>query len=623
MFYYFGKRAVHHADRLVKICRHYDLISVDIFDTALIRLTDEPAGVFTRMEKMAESLGIAGFKEKRLAAQRRAEDIHGVRTGLGQIYEAFASMFSVKKEVIKKLEKAEIDMEIQCTIANSAVMQLLRYCRKSGKTAVLTSDMYLPSAVLKKMLEKKGITGYEEIFVSNEAGRSKADGSLFEAVHQKYKGRCTKFLHIGDMRKPDGLNPIKSRHFSSLLLPVYGKGVYEKIVRYQLKSGEGIEYQWGFCCLAPALFGYCAWLQKKMKEKGICKALFLAREGAFLKTIYDIYDPSDSIHGSVFYASRRSIITALSDMDWEGTCNYIRYTGSTVGEIQELFCIDREMLLLRAASFGLKASDCIYGSCKAEEFLSSIKEFCCRYSVKQRELLRTYIEGKKLPPAAAAVDIGWRGSMQYYLQKLFAVLGVDTQLQGFYFGEYEADDFTCAKQGYLCSHERKAYTDDVVNASFVLENVLMPDMGTVKRYMEKDGKTVPVLSENRDDRGKTEEVQRGVLDACRLMSGYKELLREKYYEPAAVLMKSLDYPDYRLACSLGDIAWRDVETVRHVAKPDKLSAYLKRPGKAVRDIRQCGWNSAFCRRLLKLPLPYFDIYHALKQQKEKHKGRKA
>lgn len=623
MFYYIGKKAVRHADRLLEICRHYDFISVDIFDTALIRLTDEPAGVFKRMEKAAENLGIAGFKEKRIAAQNAAEGIYGVRTGLSQIYETFASMFSVKKEVLKELEKAEIDMEIRCTIANRAIIKLLHDCKKSGKTAVFISDMYLPSAVLKKMLGKQGITGYEEIFVSNEAGRSKADGSIFKAVHQKYKSRCKKFLHIGDMPRPDGLNPVKSGCFSSLLLPVCGQGAYEKIVHYRMKSGEGIEYQWGFQYLAPALFGFCVWLEKKIKENRIRQTLFFTREGAFLKAFYDIYDPADSIHGSVFYVSRRSIITALSDIDWEETCKYIRYTKSTVGEIQDLFCIDREKLMFHASSFGLQESDCISESCQAGEFLSSMKELCCSYSAKQRELLDTYIKEKRLSSAAAAVDIGWRGSMQYYLQELFQVLGQDTQLYGFYFGEYEADSITGKKQGYLCSHERKAYIDDAVNASFVLENVLMPDMGTVKRYMERDGRTVPVLSENMNDRKKIEEVQRGAMDAGRLMYRYKELLKETYFEPAAALMKSLDYPDYRLACSLGDIAWKDVETVRYVAKPDKLPVYLRRPGKMVRDIQQCGWNSAFCRRLLRLPLPYFDIYHAVKQQKEKHKGRKA
>lgn len=623
VLYYIGGKAAHRAGRLIKICKNYDFISLDIFDTTLIRLTDEPSDIFGMMEKTAEGFGIAGFKEKRMAAQRRAEKINGVRTGFEQIYEVFASMFSVKKGVLQKLKEIETDMEIRCTIANREVIRLLQYCKASGKTAVFTSDMYLPSGVLKKILREKGITGYTEIFVSNEAGKSKADGSLFEAVYQKYKDRCKKFLHIGDMLKPDGLNPVKSRRFSSAVLAVHGKGAYEKILHYQKKSGKGAEYQWGFTYLAPALFGYCVWLQKKIKEKGIGQTIFLTREGAFLKAVYDIFDPSDTIHGSVFYASRRSILTALSDKDWEETCKYIKYTKSTVREIQGLFCLDSELLLRQASCFGLQASDRICESGKADAFLSSIKELCCSYSVRQRELLQAYITEKQLASIVAVADIGWRGSMQYYLQKLFAVLGADIELQGFYFGEYAADDITCEKQGYLCSHERTAFTDDVINASFVLENVLMPDMGTVKRYMEQNGKILPVLSENMDGPQIVKEVQRGVLDACRLMAGYRELLSEKYYEPAVVLLKSLDYPAYRLACSLGDIAWKDVETVRYVAKPDRLSAYLRKPQKAVRDIRQCGWNSAFCRRLLKLPLPYFDVYHLIKKQQEKRKGRKA
>lgn len=57
-------------DKLINYCIKYDVISFDIFDTSLVRLTDAPEDVFDIVGKI---IGDNSFRNKRIRAQKIAE----------------------------------------------------------------------------------------------------------------------------------------------------------------------------------------------------------------------------------------------------------------------------------------------------------------------------------------------------------------------------------------------------------------------------------------------------------------------------------------------------------------------------------------------------------------------
>lgn len=73
----------------------------------------------------------------------------------------------------------------------------LHSCREHGKRIVITSDMYLSKAFLSELLQKNGYGGYEELYVSCEYEKSKAEGSLYEVVKRAYPDTDS-MIHVGD-----------------------------------------------------------------------------------------------------------------------------------------------------------------------------------------------------------------------------------------------------------------------------------------------------------------------------------------------------------------------------------------------------------------------------------------
>jgi len=66
----------------------------------------------------------------------------------------------------------------------------------SGAQCCITSDMYLPKAVLRKMVQ--GQIPDIPIYVSSEIGHTKTSGKLFEHISSLHKVNFGDMLHVGD-----------------------------------------------------------------------------------------------------------------------------------------------------------------------------------------------------------------------------------------------------------------------------------------------------------------------------------------------------------------------------------------------------------------------------------------
>ena len=153
------------------------VVSLDVFDTALLRNVYQPTDIF----KLVEQDVCRDFYKKRKEAENKARE-KNFYYNIYDIYE-FLPEFDPEVEI-----KAELD---NCK-ANPKILELYN---QNPANFVFISDMYLPAKIIKQMLSKIGYKN-PRVFVSCEMKALKYDGGLFKKVQDIIGMKIQK--HYGD-----------------------------------------------------------------------------------------------------------------------------------------------------------------------------------------------------------------------------------------------------------------------------------------------------------------------------------------------------------------------------------------------------------------------------------------
>lgn len=188
------------AELMDQIDRH-GVVSFDIFDTLVTRRVLWPTDVFQLVERSLNDHGVnIPFAHWRISAERTC----GKETdspSVSMVYERLRCEYGLDETVIQMARELEFQMEKHVLLPRAAMADILRYALKKSKTVFLTSDMYYPRETIQSLLEICGITGYHDILISCEWGKSKAVGGLYEILKEKARGES--ILHIGDHGEAD------------------------------------------------------------------------------------------------------------------------------------------------------------------------------------------------------------------------------------------------------------------------------------------------------------------------------------------------------------------------------------------------------------------------------------
>ena len=292
----------------VSFLMQYDVISFDIFDTLIFRPFSEPTDLFFFL---GEKTGILDFKRLRMQAeadartQKYKEEKH-YEIKLSDIWSRLQNEIGVIKEQGMQMEQV---LEMEFCYANPFMQQVFTQLREHGKRLVITSDMYLSKAFLSELLQKNGYEGYEELYVSCEYEKSKAEGSLYEVVKRAYPDTDS-MIHVGDNPVSDVKNAKKhgfevfyypNVNRNALLYRSYDMsavvgGAYRGIVNNKLYNGTGqlsMEYEYGYIYGGLFVLGYCNFIHTYAREHGIDKLLFLSRDGDILRQAYAVLFPEE------------------------------------------------------------------------------------------------------------------------------------------------------------------------------------------------------------------------------------------------------------------------------------------------------------------------------------------
>lgn len=181
--------------------------SFDVFDTCLVRECGDSDNVFSVVADEVVRIMGRGFEAEYLREKfALARKKHGNLDNIIEIYRQMALDFPLPFEAT---QMADLEMEVERKILRpvASTRDLVAQKRKCGKI-IFISDMYLPSDFIKSVLVEQGF--FQEgdaIYVSNEVGARKYDGSLFRLIRKEEHLKTFFWHHYGDNKRGDFIVP--------------------------------------------------------------------------------------------------------------------------------------------------------------------------------------------------------------------------------------------------------------------------------------------------------------------------------------------------------------------------------------------------------------------------------
>jgi FMN phosphatase YigB (HAD superfamily) len=468
--------------RMVADLKPGDILSLDVFDTALLRLLLKPTDLFVFIEPDVRALlgkPDFPFSQARVAAERVARERY-VKSGcedinLGRIYDVFGELSQASPADTARVLELEIAAERHLCVANPVILEAARAARQNGVRVVFVSDMYLSAEVLRDLL---AASGYEspEVFVSADAGKTKHSGALFAEVLQKLGYSPERVFHVGDHpesddRRPKGMGirtlhvdrkdygavPLADQHIalsgsgrSEVLSSVF-TGLARR--RMTVAGADGIWERLGYEVAGPVAYAFTRWIAQQSSGHGIRRLFFLARDGYLLEKVFRSCSERwglgmESIY---MYSSRRLLNMARIERLDETTFDFLLTADPflRVRDFLERIGLSCEVLAAEVAHAGLGLDQVLTtreGFFRSAEQREGMKRLLLGQesrildmAAKEREKLLVYFGDIGFAPGAVAiVDLGWQASSIRSLQDLLRRQEPDYRLHGYYFGTWAA-----------------------------------------------------------------------------------------------------------------------------------------------------------------------------------------
>ena len=283
-------------EELYAKCENYDVISFDIFDTALIRRVEYPTDLFDIISiKIKDSTFSAARKKAEKKARDKNEHRHGHREiTIYDIYNELSS-YGFSKDLLS----LEIESELNAVIAHPLIFDLYRRLLDSGKTIVFMSDMYLPLSVIERMLRENGYEKFDRIFLSNEYKKNKSRKELQLELLNTYRDK--KIIHLGDSLMSDKVKTeecgidaewvpdVRLKYREPYLNNIAGS-IYRAVLNNSVNSNVWLHdkfYTAGFRYGGLLTAGYCKYINRLSQSIGIEKILFCSRDCYIIDKVYN------------------------------------------------------------------------------------------------------------------------------------------------------------------------------------------------------------------------------------------------------------------------------------------------------------------------------------------------
>ena len=626
-----------------------DLVTLDVFDTALLRSVARPEDVFALVAwRVAQRHGVAvdmaAFAQARRAAEiaARAAVHHAgwFEISLASIYRHFPGDTSAALLAWAQVEEVLTEQDV--CYANPDILSLYRRLIAAGTPVAFLSDTYLDADVIAGMLQARGYTGVHRVFASSAYNLTKGDGNLFAAVARDTGVAPGRIWHIGDNARSDviqarraGWNGLWYRPRLRPPAPPPPVADPAGFIAASLlsgipaclqpgRAGADVWARMGQTIAAPIYIGFAQWLLDQVAKSAPGLVLFCARDGRIVKAVYDRLAPASGIAIDARYlmVSRRALvfpaIEALGAAELHLLCG--NFTGLRLEAYLSRIGLQPAACAAVARQHGLDLEDEIDSPARdaaLRAVIMALEPDILAIARRERAVLCRYLqqEGCLDGGALALVDVGWHGSLQKALAAIVSSEAPATTIAGYYFGTHEdvvrIGPAAGTTLGWFVDAGRPEDRDRIARTQWaILEFLFTAPHGSVLGYAETEGRVQAVLQEHESPAANrygqaAAEVQAAALETVDRYIAAFGGLRPAPVGIGAVLppLQALVFqPSRRQAAAIGDLFQIDgfgaTQRGQYVAKPPAIAALLRSPLQMIRGYQQVPWRRGYLVRLL-------------------------
>ncbi len=355
-------------------------------------------------------------------------------------------------------EQADFISETSVQFKNDDLITSLEILKKKGFQIYLVTDIYLSQAVMLKILNFHQILPiFDDVFVSCELSKSKEGANIYPTILNKLQVSPNEVIMVGDNKRSDIINAnkfkIDSVHTKNLKhhfrnkKNLFGSDTtsFKKACKAVERSCKQSKHQYSEYIINYYFF--TERLYSRVRKDGIKDLFFLAREGLYLKTLFDNYqelnqiEDTHKINTHYLKASRRSgLLVSLKPLEQEnfrdcaknfghmsGTklLDWFLFSAKTKTKIVENIALDFEQVhenIFESAIMNTLREDVVF------------KEHYETNRTLQKKAFKNYLYAFKPDiesEGMALVDVGWGGTMQ---ECIYNFLGKNIPVTGYYIG---------------------------------------------------------------------------------------------------------------------------------------------------------------------------------------------
>jgi hypothetical protein len=513
------------------------VVSFDVFDTAIIRTWLSPEDQFGAIGDDLRSSGLFSNSDRAWAELRFAAEVEARRRssreeiGFEEIYRVLAERLAWDPGQIGRAMEMEFARERRDIRRIGRTFLRIDELRKTAKDPVFLSDTYFSEAQIRNLLAECGEDlGRSMVLVSSAFGYTKFSGNLYPKVLASLNLKNTELIHIGDNPWSDGRSPARYRISSQVFLESQPTR-YEQILAtaslqdrqicsavagcartarlYNAYDSPHSQAIWNTATnvAGPLLFAYVLWVLNRAEEQHIKRIFFFARDGDILVKIARMLCDwlGFSIECKYLYASRQSFcLASLTEVTKESLhwlvdpaeSPSLRTLAGRVG-LTMVQLANYQPVQEKEIDWDRPLSPDERNVVLDLFQMPEISRMILERALECRNLVLDYLHQEEMTAGIkfAVCDVGWRGLIQYSLEKIVAESPeFGSNFKGFYFGFNETELFVSRARA-------EAFTMDDTSAFRWLIDIFTATIhGSVKQFARHlDGTVAPVFSSLSDE----------------------------------------------------------------------------------------------------------------------------
>lgn len=513
-------------------------VSFDVFDTALVRSFARPTDLFFELGRRFADRGLvalppARFAHLRMQTEARARGARAdAEPRLTEIYAELATHLRWGPEARKFAEGMELALERESLSAVPRIREWIQAARADGKRIAFVSDMYLPAATVREVLEREGLAEPGDlVLVSCEERATKYQGGLFDRLLIQLGVPAGAVLHVGDNVHSDGRMPRAKGLASHLVHETHLSFFEQRFLSYQHDTGQlsgrvaatsrlarlacvpqsaqpGLS-EVGAGLLGPWLVCFALWTFQRAKRAGIKRLYFVSRDGQVMRevalAVQGRWPGAAGIECRYLHGSRiawhQAAMTNLGDHQLRWLLNPQPRVNAEI--LADRLGLSRERLAGLLA--GTPAADLLahsaWGAAEIGYVAGVLREksgeiLALPAVVTRRELGRRYLEQEGLlqDSSWAVVELGWTGSMMVSLHE---ALGRPPKLTAYYLNlmrmSPDLPEAVHLESFAINPDDMSGQLGKGLRFAEMIEVLTAADHGTVLGYEEQQGHLRPRL----------------------------------------------------------------------------------------------------------------------------------